>query len=301
MLAADPLVIDCPAKVNLALSVGAPDPGTGLHPIASWMSLVEFGDTLSLQREDASASRFVMGYAPSAPRVGVVDWPLEKDLAYRAHGLLEKHIGHDLPIRASLIKRIPTGAGLGGGSSDAAAMLVGLNRLFGLAVSTDELAALAAQLGSDVVFLTRALAGGFSAAVVGGFGERVEPLPASPPIDLTLIFPHHHSPTGAVYGAFDERAAGESADMDRVRALAMARPVDPAELFNDLAEPAMSVTPELRTVKEQVERTLGKPVHVTGSGAAMFVVADSDAAGDEMARQVTDATGAAAIATSTLA
>ena len=112
------LTLRCLAKVNLALSVASPQ-ASGLHPIASWMVAVDFADTLTLHRLEAGPSRFSVVYSPLAPRVEEVNWPQEKDLSFRAHALLEKHADKPLPVQAAIEKMIPTGAGLGGGSSDA--------------------------------------------------------------------------------------------------------------------------------------------------------------------------------------
>src|SRR5690349_3701340 len=116
-----PVKLPCPAKVNLALSVGAPieTPRGSLHPIASWMVAVDFGDDLALERTDEkgakagaakSASNFDLSFAEDAPHRGAVDWPLEKDLCFRAHQLMEREAGRALPMRLTLKKRIPAGA-----------------------------------------------------------------------------------------------------------------------------------------------------------------------------------------------
>jgi len=301
MAQADTLVIDCPAKLNLALSVGAPDAATGLHPIASWMTALAFADTLALKRQGDAPSAFVIGYADNAPLPGVVDWPLESDLAHRAHRLLEQHVGRPLAMHATLDKRIPAGAGLGGGSSDAAAMLVGINRLFDLGLSPDALAGLAAELGSDVIFLTRALAAGYTAALVEGFGEAVTPLPPRDTIHLALLLPAHHSPTGPVYRAFDAMRPDARVDAARVRALAEGTTVDPGGLFNGLAEPALGVTPPLRGLRDRAGEAAGLPVHVTGSGAAMFVIAEDEAHARTLAQRIAEDTGVITIATRTAA
>lgn len=156
------LELSCPAKVNLALYVGAPCTD-GLHPLASWMVALRFADTLTLQHhESGNDSRFDIrpidesvdgrGFTgTSSPRISI-DWPIEEDLVYRAHRLMEQHVGSHLPVHLKLRKRIPAGAGLGGGSSNAAATLVGLNHLFDLGLPDQTLIPIARRLGSDVVF-----------------------------------------------------------------------------------------------------------------------------------------------------
>ena len=149
----DSLAITAYAKLNLALSVGPPVPPRGYHPIASWFVCIGLSDTLRLTRlQPGSPSRHTIRWAPGAPRPTPIDWPVERDLAVRAHRLLEHHTGRPLPVDMTVDKRIPVGAGLGGGSSDAAAALRALNTLFSLGLPADQLRALASHLGSDIPF-----------------------------------------------------------------------------------------------------------------------------------------------------
>jgi 4-diphosphocytidyl-2-C-methyl-D-erythritol kinase len=280
----DFLTIDCPAKVNLALSVASPL-DCGMHPIASWMVTTTFGDRLTIHRmpADRSSSAFSLAYAREAPRRLSIDWPLEKDLAYRAHALLQEKVGRPLYIKATLEKYIPTGAGLGGGSSNAAAMLVGLNQLFDLKLPAATLSQWSASLGSDIPFLVGALMG-CPSAVVSGLGEVHEPSPRSEPLHLALIFPPLACPTGPVYQAFDKLCASarRTADIARVKALASAVRVLPSDPFNDLAQPACAVQPELAQLIKTCEGLIRQPVHVTGSGAALFAIAKDE----DHARQI---------------
>lgn len=291
----------CPAKVNLALAVGPPLPN-GFHPLASWMAAVNFSDRMTL-RKTTGASRFDLAFAEDAPVPAKVDWPLEKDLVFRAHRLLEEKVGRALPVELTLRKYIPAGAGLGGGSSDAAAALVGVNRLHNAGLETTELANLARKLGSDVAFLVHALLGQPS-ALVTGLGEGFEPLPIAELIHLVLILPPFGCPTGAVYQAFDRRlAAGKSAenpDADRIRRLASRFPVPQDAPFNDLAEPACDVRPELAVAREKLRAFLQIPVHITGSGSTLFVISPSALTAKATARRINAETGLAAVATRTL-
>ena len=227
-----------------------------------------------------------------------MDWPLEKDLAFRAHRLLEQHAGRSLPIDLRLRKVIPPGAGLGGGSSNAAATLVGIDRLFNLRTDPAKLLELAQTLGSDVGFLS----GNTSSAIVTGLGETVEPSPLPQPIDLVLIFPSFGCPTGDVYRAFDQlhgpfQNGHPQADERRVRAIAKQSPLPPDAPFNDLAEPACIVRPELRRIITQLRDALHLPAHVTGSGSTLFVIAPDATTAQALARTAADTTGLPAVAT----
>lgn len=274
------------AKVNLVLSVGGAQPPKGYHPIASWMAPVTLADELSVTRlEEGAASEHRIEWAEDAPRPSAIDWPPEKDLAVRAHRVMEEHAGRALPVRMVLRKRIPVGAGLGGGSSDAAAMLLALNELFELHLAEGALAMLAGLLGSDVSYFVDAAASGLPdaphaprPAIVTGLGERVERVDRVP-AQLVLIFPPFGCPTGEVYRAFDAPGGArpglrEAQVRQVVSAAVAAHRVNPAALFNDLAAPAQAVAPKLAEVRVAAREVLRTPVHITGSGSAMFAVLD---------------------------
>jgi 4-diphosphocytidyl-2-C-methyl-D-erythritol kinase len=299
---ASTLKLPCPAKVNLALAIGPPL-SNGYHPLASWMVAVHFADHLELAASADGQSRFELAFAPDAPVPAKVDWPLEKDLVFRAHQLLEGHVGRPLPVSVKLSKHIPAGAGLGGGSSDAAAVLVGVDRLFELQLGESVLMELGQKLGSDVGFLVGAIAGGKSSAIVTGLGEKLEPATLTEIIDLVLIFPPFGCPTGEVYRAFDQLHSPKPAapaDEPRVRALASTLPVPQAAPFNDLAEPACIARPELRKILTQLRDALQLPIHITGSGSTLFLLAPSSLTAKVLARKVTATTGLAAVATRTV-
>lgn len=291
------LALACPAKVNLALSVGPRDE-QGYHAIASWMAALTFADALTLERR-AGTSTFDFVDAGAGP----IDWPVPSDLAFRAHQLMQRHVNRPLPVRATLRKVIPTGAGLGGGSSDAAAMLVALDALFELGCDTRTLVELGGTLGSDVPFLVRAIRGE-PAAVVTGRGESLEPVPLAAPIDLVLVLPELHCATGAVYAAFDAMKPNAGPpDEARVHALAAGGGagggVAAQGLFNDLAAAAERVAPRLGETRKRVSELAEGSVHITGSGAAMFILAGSPDEAARLASRITARTGLRAVATRT--
>lgn len=275
------VVLLCPAKLNLALCVGAPG-ADGFHPLASAMLALAWGDDLRLKK--AEETKWARAWADGAPKPVEIDWPEEKDLACRAHRMLEEAVGRALPVAAQLHKRIPTGAGLGGGSSDAAGMLVGLDRLFDLRLPIGALRAMAAQLGSDVPFFVRALRGE-PLCVATGRGEKLEPVPMPEQLIqayFTLVFPHAACPTPGVYRAFDAvgrfgSPAGEG--LEKVRAVARGE----AKEFNDLEAAAGRVAPEVALALAQLRGQVGE-VHLTGSGSCVFARAESYGAADHAAQ-----------------
>jgi 4-diphosphocytidyl-2-C-methyl-D-erythritol kinase len=280
-----------PAKLNLALAVGSPD-DTGLHPICSWMMTVGLEDELEVKRlEDDRLSRYAVLWHDEALRRPEIDWSITDDLAVRAHIALEGYAGARLPLQMKLEKRIPVGGGLGGGSSDAAAMLRAVNTLFDLDLTTPQLAAIGSTIGSDVAFLVH---GG--SAVVQGLGETVETHETAPRVDAVLVFPDASCPTGRVYGVFDELGGGELRS-DAVAALIASGPT-PDTLFNDLTAAAISVAPELGLLRHEVVTLAERPAHVSGSGSTLFVLCDDHMHATALAAAITEQLDVPALAVS---
>lgn len=275
----DEVVISAPAKINLALAVappesteleGKPNPRAGWHRIASVFSCIDLADTIRLKRSGGEASRFVVRWADDAPKPSAIDWPIEKDLVYRAHALLEKRVGRSLAVEMEMEKRVPVGGGLGGGSSDGAAMLKGLNELFELGLTVRELAEISGALGSDVAFFLDEGRGAARPALVEGFGDRIARRERMSG-DVVLVLPRVGCPTPAVYRAFDGLLRDGFLFREKEARGLFLRAGTPKseELFNDLAEAAFVVAPEAREVHALVERAV-RPVHVTGSGSTLF-------------------------------
>src|SRR5512140_1394672 len=155
------LRVAAPAKLNLFLHVtGRRD--DGYHLLESLMVLLDYGDSLTLEaRDDGQIAR-------GRPLPGVAE---ADDLALRAARLLQRELGIAAGVTVSIDKRIPMGAGMGGGSSDAASVLLGLNRLWGLDLPREELMRLGLQLGADVPFFVFG-----SNAHVAGIGEVLRPV-----------------------------------------------------------------------------------------------------------------------------
>lgn len=305
------LVIPSFAKLNLALAVSPPEPQSspggdrnpraGWHRISSLFSCVDLADELALTPLPPGLSRFSVRWAHDAPSPSPLDWPIEKDLIFRAHAMAEELAGRELPIEAVLTKRIPVGGGMGGGSSNAAAMLRGLARHFRL--DPDSLKPIAAKLGSDVSFFLdsgRGLADPARPALVEGFGDRIsrrKPLDAG----VILICPRILCPTPEVYRAFDRWLASRPMfrfRQDEARAIFNSdHPLDSRSLFNDLAEPAFEVAPDLQAIHALTSRA-HSPVHVTGSGSTLFaLVGPSESAAVAAALRARLPAGTAVIAT----
>lgn len=304
-MTSETVLVRAPAKINLALSVGpamsARSDHPGMHPICSWMATIDFCDELVLRRlEPGRLSRYAIGWHRDAPRRTDIDWPVTSDLAVRAHMALEKKARRPLPVQLKLDKRIPVESGLGGGSSDAAAMLRGLNELFSLRMPMRDLAEVAASLGSDVPFF---LYGGH--AIVSGLGERIEPAfgghESAGVLHMVVVLPSDGCATADVYRKFDLlKAAQHALREDGVRAL-IGQPAGVLSdaLFNDLEQAAEAVSSGLKTLRAQVAAVAERRAHITGSGSAMFVVCDDQGHASALAKQITQECDVAAAAART--
>ena len=276
------LLIHAPAKLNLALSVGGRRPD-GMHPICSWMLNVDFFDELELVAlPGGTMPRFATNWHEDAPRKDDLEWPLATDVVVRAHGLMEQTVAMALPVQARLEKRIPVGGGLGGGSADAAAMLVGLNRLFDLGIGTGKLAEMARQLGSDVPFFVH---GG--SALVEGIGDAITVQEDVPPFHAVLAFPQLACPTSEVFARFDELHARDTPVFQEERVREQATTGAPA-CFNDLAEAAFDLFPALRDLAGDLAAIAEAPANLTGSGSTFFMPAGDPLHAEHLAAAIID-------------
>jgi 4-diphosphocytidyl-2-C-methyl-D-erythritol kinase len=284
-----------PAKLNLALAVGARE-ADGMHPICSWMITVDLCDELEVTRLLPDRfSRYAVLWHKDARRRSDIDWSIRTDLAVRAHLALEDRVHRRLPVQMKLEKRIPVGGGLGGGSSDAAAMLHAVNELFELGLASDEMADVAASIGSDVPFLVQ---GG--SAIVEGFGDRLARHDRTPDLHAVIAFPDAECPTGRIYGLFDELAP-QPWRGDAVRALTAGMPDAPPPdgLFNDLAQAAIRAAPRLEEDLARLSEIAERPAHVSGSGSCLFVVCDDPLHAEFLAEAVEKACDFPALAVRT--
>ncbi|GMV96654.1 MAG: 4-diphosphocytidyl-2-C-methyl-D-erythritol kinase [Phycisphaerae bacterium] len=262
------LTVRSPAKINWALRV-VRRRDDGYHDIESLVTPVSLFDELTFSARERPGIEL----SCDTGRV-----PLDaNNLIARAAEALAREAGLARGVRCRLVKRIPIGGGLGGGSSNAASTLVALNRLWGLGWPTARLAVVAARVGSDVPLF---LAGG--PVIMRGRGEHVEP--ARPGWDgwIVLVFPGVEVSTAAVYR---EWRAGESAGTDLARFAD--RPADAREwmgwTFNMLEPPAMRVCPALTSWARRLAEVAGRPVRVSGSGSTLFTAFDEQFQADDFA------------------
>jgi 4-diphosphocytidyl-2-C-methyl-D-erythritol kinase len=241
------VTLAAPAKLNLRLLVG-PRRDDGYHPLRTLMVALDgLADIVTVR---AAPERRV--------RCAGVEGPA--NLAWRALDALEAHAGRPLPTEVAIDKRIPAQAGLGGGSSDAAATLLGADRAHGLGLGAARLERVAAEVGSDVPFFVR---GG--AQWAGGRGDRLRPASA-PRFAAVLVKPDAGLSTGAVYAAFDRLAPPPPDD-------GAEPPPDASGLAgwvrNDLWPAAIALAPGLGAPARALAAAGARPVLLCGSGSCL--------------------------------
>jgi 4-diphosphocytidyl-2-C-methyl-D-erythritol kinase len=263
-----------PAKLNLTLGVG-PRRADGFHPLRSVFMQLGLADELIVDFAPADGTGDQLS-VEGDPRC-----PTEGNLVVRAFELVRSAVGQPLPpLSATLVKRTPLGAGLGGGSSDGAAALALAEAAWGVGLAPVVRQEVEERLGSDVPFFAR----GGAVALVEGRGERVTPLAAlDRPVGVLLAVSAEPLGTPAVYARFDEidaagtgadRATSELVDLlsggaDGVRLAGHAPRLADA---NDLWPAAMAIAPQLARRRDTLERLSGRRWALTGSGPTLFAL-----------------------------
>ena len=251
------MTVEAFAKVNLTLEVLGKRPD-GFHELRSVVAPVSLCDSLGIEESDTLASD--TGYAD--------------DLCLKAARVLQDECGVKRGAAIHVVKRIPVGGGLGGGSADAAATMRALNGLWDLGLSDDDLVTLAARVGSDVPAL---VAGGI--VLMEGRGERVTRLLGTEGTGLHLVLasPGVHSSTAQVYSNCVPRGAdGENATEAMVAALRSGdADAVAAALANDLQAPAIRLHPEIGAAADALCAAGAAGVLMSGSGSTVFSLARS--------------------------
>jgi 4-diphosphocytidyl-2-C-methyl-D-erythritol kinase len=249
-----------PAKINWTLEVlGRRE--DGYHEIRSVMQTIDLCDEVSAEPSETPVFETIEG-RPLA----------EDDLIVRATRSLEARVGRALSARIRVEKRIPVASGLGGGSSDAAAVLRLLNELHGLGISNEDLAAVGAEVGSDVPFFVY---GG--TALVEGRGERVTPLADVPTAWFTVVVPRIDLPdkTRGMYARLttDDYTDG-SITGQVVAAVSNGRAIDDNDTCNAFDRANFDLDGDLQQLSDGMFMEVLSPVHTVGAGPSIFVYYD---------------------------
>ncbi len=248
------LRVQTPAKINLFLQVLGIRPD-GFHDIQTLFQAIDLDDELIIAKGGAEPTLQVPGFRE-----------LESDhnLVMRALRWLEAHTGRELVVRMTLSKKIPVAAGLGGGSSDAAAALKGLSLLFDLGLPEEELARAALELGADVPFF---LKGG--TAVGEGIGERLTTVTLPFDYELILVNPGFPVSTGSIFREFSKNLTGKALEGKLWMRIREGRSVEDL-LDNDLQSVAEVLHPQIRGVRDLMEKSGVRKTLMSGSGPTVF-------------------------------
>lgn len=257
------LLIKAPAKINLSLDVLHKRPD-GYHEVEMVMTTIDLADRieLSLLNRDSIKIHSQNRFVPDDQR----------NLAYQAALLLKERFNVKQGVSIAIEKTIPVAAGLAGGSSDAAATLRGLNKLWGLGLSLDELATLGAEIGSDVSFCVY---GG--TALATGRGEIIKQLPAPPTCWVVLAKPFIGVSTAEIYRRLKIDGLTHPNTSEMIHAI---KDKDFTKVCNNvgnvLEEVTLGLHPEVAQIKDQMKRFGADAVLMSGSGPTVFSLVEHD-------------------------
>ncbi|WP_442342021.1 MULTISPECIES: 4-(cytidine 5'-diphospho)-2-C-methyl-D-erythritol kinase [Cytobacillus] len=257
------LLVKAPAKINLSLDVlGKRE--DGYHEVEMIMTTIDLADRLELTLLDKDEIKIVSHnrFVPDDHR----------NLAYQAAHLLKNRFNVKQGVSIAIEKVIPVAAGLAGGSSDAAAALRGLNKLWQLGLTIDELAEIGAEIGSDVSFCVY---GG--TALATGRGELIQALPAPPTCWVILAKPFIGVSTAEVYRRLNKQGIKHPQTLAMIKAIEDQSYSDVcAHLSNVLESVTLKMHPEVNQIKEQMQRFGADAVLMSGSGPTVFGLAQHD-------------------------
>jgi 4-diphosphocytidyl-2-C-methyl-D-erythritol kinase len=254
-----------PAKINLYLRIVGRR-ADGYHDIETLFQRIALYDHLTIEEGPIRGSPLRLVVIGK----GLEEDDLDKNLVARAWEELSRACPFAMgPVRVVLDKRIPVGAGLGGGSSDAASTLMALRDMFSLPLDNAALRSIGARLGADVPFFL-----GPPAAIGRGIGEDLTPVEHSSRFWVVLGFPPFRVSTREVYQRYDPAAPQEAPDLG---ALLEALRKGDAEgaircAYNEMEPLAFGIRPELGVLREQLEALAGRPVRMSGSGSTLFTL-----------------------------
>jgi 4-diphosphocytidyl-2-C-methyl-D-erythritol kinase len=262
-----------PAKLNLYLRV-LRRREDGFHDLETVMTSIDLFDTLRFEPCETAEVRLRVVMSGQRSRTMSAPAPIpvgSENLVVRAAQLLKEYAGSKKGVEITLIKRIPSAAGMGGGSSDAAATLASLNRFWGLSCRCDELLKLAASLGSDINFFLA----GSSTAICRGRGEQVEPLPLSTCLYFVIAKPDSGLSTPHVFKhcrPINDRRSLELF-VDALKRPGSGRMV--RLLLNDLQLPAESLNEDVKQLRCRFSKLPVLGHQMSGSGSSYFGICPS--------------------------
>lgn len=259
---AEAVTLQAYAKINLGLDVLRKRPD-GYHEVKMIMQSISLADTLELKKLPEETIRLINGAEQDNPEV-----PMDKtNLIYRAIDLIKQKYAISEGIEATLTKRIPVAAGMAGGSTDAAAALKGMNQLFALGLSEQELCELGVTLGADIPYC---IMGG--TALSEGIGERLTPLPPMPDCWILIAKPPISVSTGFVYGNLKANELTVHPDIDGMTEAIQHNDLHgiTSRLGNVLETVTIPAHPEIAVIKDRMLDYGAMQALMSGSGPTVF-------------------------------
>lgn len=253
------ITLAAPAKVNLTLDILGKR-ADGYHELESVMQQITLFDFITLRRIEPGLQLHCSH--PLVPEG-------EDNIAYQAAQLMLEKLDSSAGLEITIEKNIPVGAGLAGGSTDAAAVLMGINTLMEMNLSLPELMTAGSQLGSDIPFCIQ---GG--TALARGRGELLTPLPAGPVLQLVLVKPDFFLSTAEVYRRFRLEKLEQRPGLDAfLAAWTQYDMINMAEsMVNVLETVTLSLCPEIQTIKQELIDNGALQAVMSGSGPTVFGV-----------------------------
>lgn len=269
-------VAQAPAKLNLFFEVYGKR-NDGFHEISSLALPVRLFDTLTLQPNENGVIDFhCVGGAEDVPTN-------QENIVVRALSLLRERTGTNQGATVRLFKRIPSQAGLGGGSSDAAAAILAANKAWNLGLLRQEMSDLGAEIGSDLpIFFQR------GASLSGGRGEKTEPFDGMPRLYFVLLKPKEGLSTAQVYGQCMNLHDGRLRSVETMRSVLKTGSVSEIgrEFYNRLEAPAAALWPNFVRTQTLLEQVGCLAVRMSGSGTAFYGLCRSKRHADSLAAKL---------------
>lgn len=253
------IAVNSPAKVNLYLRVIRKRPD-GYHDIATLMQKISLEDTMEFSRREEG----IVIKCPGFPQL-----ENENNIVYRAVKALFAATGCRAGVEIVLQKAIPMGAGLGGGSSNAATTLVTLNDMLGLNLSREQLMKIGARLGADVPFFIYG-----DRAWAFGIGDRLEPVENLPPLWFVLVNPRFELSTARVYQGLNLTLTNPIINYSIPRFSTITEVVE--GLHNDLEKVSLALYPALQELKDNLMGVGARGALMSGSGPTVYGVFDRE-------------------------
>jgi 4-diphosphocytidyl-2-C-methyl-D-erythritol kinase len=260
------LIFRSPAKINITLDILGQRDAVGYHPIQTIIQRIDLSDTITIEQTHSDQLQIISN----------IDLPYDNTIR-RAYELACDVSGKSLGVNITIDKRIPIGSGLGGASSNAATVLLGLTKLFDIQMDREELVKLSKVIGMDVPFFVSE----YSTALCTGYGEKLESIPPLSLSDILVVYPGFQISSADAYNSLDYSTVGKNKSVTHSIFGLLARGENAPDILlgnihNDFLDSMILTYPLLQSVVTDFENYPEIAFGMSGSGSAFFVFAESD-------------------------